>query len=266
MRKIFILLGSLAIIPTFLMLTAYNGEVNRANDGNWENSGSPGDGADCSACHSGSVTTNNAWLTTNIPSNGYIAGQTYTLSITTSGGAAATKKGFSIACENSSNTDVGTFLVTDATNTVFFMDHVSQTATGNGMTSWSFDWTAPASGSGEITFYSSCVYDGYSGGVVNSSASFVEATTGINDFAIDYQISTYPNPTTDVLNVKIPGLENQLVQVSIFSITGQQVFASEMFASNLMNRSFDVSEYESGIYIIKISGDHGMVSKRFIVQ
>jgi hypothetical protein len=267
MRRIYVLLGIVAMVPMFLMLTAYNGEVSRANDGNWENSGSPGDGADCSACHSGNLSTDNSWISTNIPIGGYVAGQTYTIAITSTGGGSTSRKGFSATCENSANDYVGTFVITDATNTVFFQEHVSHTATGNGLTSWSFDWTAPATGSGEVTFYSSTVFDGYGGGIVNSSESFVEATTGIPSLVFENELSVYPNPAIDQLNMKISSMKNELVQISIYSITGQHILNKSVLVSgNSINQIFDVSEFESGMYIIQLKGTQGVYSKRFIVQ
>ena len=92
MKKIFTLLGCVAIIPMFLLLTAYSGDNLRSSGGIWSNSGSPGDGEDCAACHTGNVSTDNSWMTSDIPAAGYIAGQTYTMTLTTTGGGAATKK------------------------------------------------------------------------------------------------------------------------------------------------------------------------------
>lgn len=44
--------------------------------------GSPGDGSNCTGCHSGVATTSAGLITSNVPVTGYIPGNTYTITAT----------------------------------------------------------------------------------------------------------------------------------------------------------------------------------------
>ena len=70
-------------------------------------------------------------------------------------------------------------------------------------------------------------------------------------------ISIYPNPTRGILNIE--GLHQEAIG-SVFNMNGQ------MIKSTIINEEKDeisVSELPSGMYILKLSTDKGMVVKRF---
>ncbi len=121
--------------------------------------GSPGDsGQNCTGCHSGSPQSASNWITTNIPPAGYVPGQTYT--ITASGThTGVVKFGFELTAENSQGIKAGTFIITNLTQTKLInqnkaVTHLAGGTTPSGNTkTWSMNWTAPAQGTGPITFY-----------------------------------------------------------------------------------------------------------------
>lgn len=132
------------------------------------NAGDPGNG-NCTSCHGGSaITSGTAWSSialTGLPTNGYIPGTTYTL--TMNGNSAATSKnGFQLTSLNSSNAMTGTIAAGSGTSlqTSSSKTYISQD--GSNSSSWSFDWTAPLSGSGTVTFYTA-----FNGSNANSSTS-----------------------------------------------------------------------------------------------
>jgi PKD repeat protein len=121
--------------------------------------GSPGDGnATCTQCHTGTPVTVTGWITSNIPASGYVPGQTYTITATATH-TGAVLFGFEMTAENASNNKTGTFIITNATQTQLVNNNKSVTHTQNGTTpsgnskSWSVNWTAPAAGTGNVTFY-----------------------------------------------------------------------------------------------------------------
>ncbi|OYT11864.1 MAG: hypothetical protein B6I18_02720 [Bacteroidetes bacterium 4572_112] len=64
-------------------------------------------GKTCTTCHGGSATNKANWISSNIPSTGYIAGQTYT--ITVSGTHSGVSRfGFEATAENNTGAKVGT--------------------------------------------------------------------------------------------------------------------------------------------------------------
>lgn len=119
--------------------------------------------SNCTSCHSGTVITsgsnwNNITLSTNIPATGYVPDSTYniTLSHTQSG---IVKFGFEITALNASNAKIGTLIITNTTTTALSTgtrDYIMQKTagtSGSGTISWSFQWKAPATPAGNITFY-----------------------------------------------------------------------------------------------------------------
>jgi 1,4-alpha-glucan branching enzyme len=120
--------------------------------------GSVGDsGINCTQCHTGQPQNATSWITTNIPQSGYVPGQTY--SITVSGThTGVVKFGFELTAENASGTKVGTFAITNATQTKLTNGNKAVTHTSAGTTptagskTWSANWTAPNPAVGPVVF------------------------------------------------------------------------------------------------------------------
>lgn len=121
------------------------------------NAGEP-TGTNCTSCHSGSpVTSGTSWSAialTGLPANGYVPGTTYILTLNGST-AATSKNGFQLTALTSSNAMAGTLIAGTGTaiSTQSGRSYVSHS--GSNGASWSFNWTAPASGTGVVTFYTS---------------------------------------------------------------------------------------------------------------
>ncbi|HWB64326.1 MAG TPA: choice-of-anchor V domain-containing protein, partial [Chitinophagales bacterium] len=120
--------------------------------------GSPGDGTSCISCHSPSRNFTGGTITTNIPSGGYTAGQTYTVtaSITRTGHS---RIGFELSPQDTTSNGniVGTIAVTNSTTTKVastgYVTHKSAgTTASGGAISWTMNWTAPATGHGPVVF------------------------------------------------------------------------------------------------------------------
>lgn len=71
-------------------------------------------------------------------------------------------------------------------------------------------------------------------------------------------ISVYPNPTRDILN--ITNAENADVQV--FDILGKMILSKNSLS---LNEQIDVSSLHAGAYFLKISKDGNVTTKKFIV-
>ncbi|MBX2842465.1 MAG: T9SS type A sorting domain-containing protein [Flammeovirgaceae bacterium] len=78
--------------------------------------------------------------------------------------------------------------------------------------------------------------------------------TGINDFQELSGVSIYPNPFTNRINLEINNdLKGQL-QVLIMDLTGKIIYQNEIEKSEFnTSKSFDFSEMNPGLYIVKIS-------------
>lgn len=69
-------------------------------------------------------------------------------------------------------------------------------------------------------------------------------------------ISVFPNPTTDILNFSITGLSNSY-QVAIFDMSGKLI--AEKLFTEFANTQFDLSAFESGIYLMQIKSGNELI-------
>ncbi|WP_291122729.1 T9SS-dependent choice-of-anchor J family protein [Empedobacter sp. UBA7620] len=104
-----------------------------------------------------------------------------------------------------------------------------------------------------IAFRHYDVSDQFRIGIDNVS---VEAATLAVSEASKTKVSVYPNPTSDVLNIK--SLEN-VKSVEIFDLTGKK--ANIVI---LNNGVVDVRNLAKGAYILKVNSDNGSTSHKFI--
>lgn len=114
--------------------------------------GSPGDGQHCVSCHNGSAATVTGWITSNIPASGYVAGTAYAMTVTVSGTG---KKGFEVSPQDASGLQLGVLAPGAGNKLVGGTKYVTQTSSGSTSSTviWNFTWTAPAAGTGTVTFY-----------------------------------------------------------------------------------------------------------------
>ncbi len=106
-------------------------------------------------CHTGTlITSGAAWSSitlSGIPAGGYVPGASY--SLTLSGASAATvRNGFQLTVLNSSNIATGTLTAGTGTSKVTSTrEYINQSDPS--LSSWTFTWLAPATGTGTVTFY-----------------------------------------------------------------------------------------------------------------
>jgi len=123
----------------------------------------PGD--NCTGCHGGTPNTGPGSVKIEFPSGGsYTPGNTYKVRVTVAD-PAANRWGFQITARMGADklTKAGNFALDNATTTRFAPgstpgEYVSHTLAGtspgtSGSSTWEMSWTAPAAGSGQVTFY-----------------------------------------------------------------------------------------------------------------
>ena len=161
MNKRYLLFAAimLGVISLMIVDAGFNTADSHTSGAAAMRTGSPGDGGNtCKNCHAGPTPSTQAgMITSTIPASGYTAGQTYTITATVSR-QGHTKFGFEISPQNISGTLLGTLIVTNTTEmqlvgTGKYITHKSAGVTGTNSRTWNFNWTAPAAGTGDVTFY-----------------------------------------------------------------------------------------------------------------
>ena len=74
------------------------------------------------------------------------------------------------------------------------------------------------------------------------------------------EVSIYPNPATDLLNIVS---ENSIKQITIFNFIGQTMFDSEI---NNTNTVINTSTYQSGVYIIRIETAKSVKTEKITIK
>jgi len=83
----------------------------------------------------------------------------------------------------------------------------------------------------------------------------VDAVVGIGDFTSEPELDIYPNPATDVLNIK--GLNGEF-SYSIYSSIGQLIESGSLNSEE----QIEVSSWVSGLYLVQIESQDGKVITR----
>jgi PKD repeat protein len=82
----------------------------------------------------------------------------------------------------------------------------------------------------------------------------------VEDFSID-TFKVYPNPTTDVLNIKV--VENNLPDtIEIYNMLGQIITSKSITSGNDLNH--DVSTLNNGVYFVKVKKKSQSISIPFV--
>ena len=195
--------------------------------------GSPGDGLTCNnSCHGsqpGNAQGNEvSVITSNIPPTGYTPGETYDIAVSMQGGSSS--YGFSLTVEDAQNANQGTLIAPNGSGVQIngSGDYVTQTSNlGQGSKTWNFQWTAPAAGTGEVTFYAATIYG--SGGAGNNNDVMVLTNTSVQEAsnvsiteAELESLAVYPNPVIDEINVAAKDIDEEIL-ITMFDVSGRQV-------------------------------------------
>lgn len=144
--------------------------------------GSPADKASCAqpSCHEGSAVFKTGLITSNIPETGYVPGTTYKITGTAFGSATAKRFGFQISPQSATGQLLGKMVVTNKQETKLtgkgkYITQKDLGVEGRAYKSWSFNWIAPAAGTGKVTFYGCFLVGGKVEGIFTSKLEVNEA-------------------------------------------------------------------------------------------
>ena len=85
--------------------------------------------------------------------------------------------------------------------------------------------------------------------------------TAVGDILSDRPIKIYPNPAKDILHIEIPNHLKFGFDVELISLTGSVVFRKSGYINQI-----DISEFQEGIYFIKIKAERATMIQKIIIQ
>ncbi len=77
-------------------------------------------------------------------------------------------------------------------------------------------------------------------------------------------MTIYPIPSTDFINIILNGIEGETVLVTINSIIGKTVVHKTVNSSETIR--FNVSDLESGVYLVNIAAKNGNICKQIVIK
>lgn len=247
--------------------------------------GAPGE-QNCTQCHVGSTldgTNENQLQLLNAqfqPVTSYNAGETYTVSLALVSDPA--KKGFSSTVLDGTNSMAGSLAGKTLGGTQNFQngggtrDYVSHNSTSNtnSTTVWLWDWTAPATNVGNVTFYVAAnVADGngtatndqiYLSQHVFGSVSGVEEKEAMAmDFSAGY------NAEENKVTMEFASLSSDVMFFNLVDLNGKSVYTKQLSKSLVGKNKQTVAlpaEIKNGIYVATLFLGNKPMSANVMVQ
>lgn len=252
-----LLIVSALILPLLLINKTI---ISTPNGAPGENTGSPSDGGTCytSGCHNGAPTEASDIITTNIPSEGYTPNTAYTVTVTLTGTG---RKGFQISPQNITGTGLGT--LASGTGSMVNGKHITHSTAINTATAvWTFQWTAPAKGTGDVRFYGAFAI---TRNTTKTQVLKVTEKLGSSVQEADlFSINVFPNPVSNQLNLLSNNNAKDAV-IDLIDLNGKEILHKKLNNSTAEN-AIDVSNVEEGNYIVKIIADNHIYYKKISIN
>jgi len=241
MKKYLLIISISIALAIFFYPTTSNSNSTGSIGGK---TGSPTDGSSCTQCHYAGQGTG-ATITTNIPPNGYIPNQVYTITANIQG--SNDQYGFEITAEKASlvgGSKIGAFFITNNSETKLTNNNEAVThkfggSQAGGMKSWNMDWEAPNTGTGAVTLWGAFIEGNMNG--TNSGDIYHSATLTVNEAVVNSvnDLSAQNDFTFNTITKKIKTINT----VSVYDISGKLVLVTD-------NKTTNISNLKNGIYIL----------------
>lgn len=281
---------------TVLVLVTTNNVNSKITSPPAGNSGDPFTNQTCatSGCHAGPVQTpvaNDYSITIGTgsptsPLNGfcYTPGTQYNIAFLINQIATTNPfYGFQIVALDATNAKAGTMTVANmattqintsgGTGTRQYMGH----KTANTNHNWSFKWTAPASGTGPVTFYftynvcnaTTANPTSAQGVIYKAAIPIQQCTSGVEDISSWVtDLNLFPNPVSNEFGLSFNLLETSTVSSQLYSLDGREVnqLLNEKVDEGNFVRSFSMSDLPAGIYLMKLNVGGATITKKIVKQ
>ena len=284
-KKILLFTATLGI--AYLAISGYGAGPANGGEGNISGSDKT-KAANCSggSCHaagsantfapaSGLITLHD--LTTgNLLPGGYTPLKKYLVKLNAQNTSLLPKFGFQLSCVKKTTTkpkvNAGTIAAKASTNTatkttsdgIVVLEHTSPLSITGTAYTVSFEWTAPASGTGAVEFFAmvnAVNGTGTSSGDAPSTGltyTINETPASIGEIKNEIASKIYPNPCTNVLNIEAAG--SAKFMATVYDLAGRVVIAPA-HQSNI-----DVSALTSGVYLLRLNTEDGQQTATFVKQ
>jgi hypothetical protein len=223
---------------------------------------SPADGMNCTHCMGGTATAVTGWITSNVPADGYKNDSIYTITVTATGSG---NKGFEVSPQDISGNLIGTLYAGSGSQLVGSGKYITHTSPRTGSpATWTFTWKAPSTGSSDITFYGSIAVT--KPVTKTTTMTITKNTVGIKEQGVS-DLKVYPNPLRNRMGIdmQLPGSGKVLIELLNLRGIPLAVLMDDFQPSGSFSHQFTVNQ-PSGIYLLRIKTDNGLLTKKLIVE
>jgi hypothetical protein len=242
--------------------------------------GAPGE-TNCTTCHSGTAQSGtgiNSVIMTDAGTvvTSYTPGTVYNVAVTFT--TSSSKNGFEIVALNSSNAQAGTIALIPSTGTQLKSGsagkkYVTHTSAGNQLSAWAFQWTAPATNVGNVTFYLATnetnANNSDTGDIIRLSQHVFGSVAGIAENVSDMQLEVGYQSATNNLVVQYQALSSGESSVNLVDLSGKSVFSESIGTTEVGENKKAVklpSDLKAGIYIVHLNVNNNFTSKKIYIQ
>lgn len=90
---------------------------------------------------------------------------------------------------------------------------------------------------------------------------------GINDLSNLPNVSIYPNPASGFLMIQLMNPKSQQVRAELLNIEGKSIRQENLiFESGIQEKKFDISGILAGMYLLRLTGDSGVMTKKVVIN
>lgn len=242
--------------------------------------GAPGDQT-CTQCHSGTVQSGTGFQTVVLTNDmgqmvtNYIPGESYTVTVGML--TLNAKNGFEIVALTPTNAQAGSVSITNATTTktVTFggKTRITQKSTGTSLNNWSFEWTAPTTNVGDVTFYLatnvSNSNNNDSGDAIRTSQHVIGSSAGIQENTAKVAINLGYAKTSNSLTIDLTSQLNGEAAINLVDLSGKSVQFEQLGKVATGNNMLSVklnNQLPKGVYIAHINVNNNFVSKKIYID
>jgi hypothetical protein len=96
------------------------------------------------------------------------------------------------------------------------------------------------------------------------TTSTVCASVGIKETNLDADIKVFPNPTSGIFNIECKTKINSELEIELYNSIGQMIISEKNSAPNRKPIEIDLTNFNSGVYVVLIKTISGNITKRLI--
>ncbi|MES2555846.1 MAG: choice-of-anchor V domain-containing protein [Bacteroidota bacterium] len=242
--------------------------------------GAPGEN-NCTQCHTGTAQSG-AGVNTVVMTEGvdvvtdYTPGTVYNVAVSIDN--PSTVNGFQILALNGSNAQAGAISIipgsgTQLKNGASGKKYVTHTLAGNVQSAWAFQWTAPATNVGNVTFYlatnKSNAMDNSGGDAIYLSQHVFGSIAGMEESQQEISLSLGYQSANNTLVVSYNTLSAGESTLNLVDLNGKSVFNESIGNTEIGENKKEVrlpGDLQSGVYIAHLNVNNNFTSKKIYIQ